>query len=90
MRKQFVNAQETNKLTKVGIIAWLVAKAVGIIDITAAILLSAFIVEAGYAFVILLVIGIALLMMKQKWVGTQIRNWYLLKRDGFVIEYHEI
>lgn len=88
--KQHINAKETDKLTKVGIIAWLVAKAVGIIDITAAILLSAFIVEAGYAFVILLVIGIALLMMKQKYVGTQIRNWYLLKRDGFVTEYYEI
>lgn len=88
--KQHINAKETDKLTKVGIIAWLVAKAVGIIDITAAILLSAFIVEAGYAFVMLLVIGIALLMMKQKYVGTQIRNWYLLKRDGFVTEYYEI
>ena len=90
MRKQFVNAQETDKLTKVGIIAWLVAKAVGIIDITSAILLSAFIVEAGYASVILLVIGVGLLVMKQSYVGKQIRNWYLLKRDGFVTEYYEI
>lgn len=88
--KQYLNNHETEKLTKVGIIAWFVAKAVGLIDITSAILLSAFIVEAGYAFVILLAIGVGLLALKQKWVGKQIRNWYLLKRDGYVTEYYEI
>jgi hypothetical protein len=87
--KQYLNNNETTALAWITFIAWIISKAVAVICITAAILLATLIVEAGYAVVVLTVIGVGLMLITRKYIAIQVRNWYLLKRDGFVTEYHK-
>ena len=87
--KQYLNNHETTALAWIALIAWIMSKAIGVICVTAAILLATLIVEAGYAVVVLTVIGIGMMLVTRKYIATQVRNSYLLKRDGFVTEYHK-
>jgi hypothetical protein len=87
--KQYLNNHETTALAQIALIVWIISKAVAVICITTAILLTTFVVEAGYAVCVLAVIGIGLMLVTRKYIAMQVRNWYLLKRDGFVTEYHK-